>query len=107
MVRTVSTEASVRDTLSENPGCVVIIDDLAKSSSRTIQAHRKKLGGAMLRLAANEGDSTKKGKTGKTDHRDCTAGIAFQQRACALRKILGGHSLLCPQAGGGIRLFLV
>ena len=79
MVRTVSTEASVRDTLSENPGCVVIIDDLAKSSSRTIQAHRKKLGGAMLRLAANEGDSTKKGKTGKTDHRDCTAGIAFQQ----------------------------
>lgn len=31
----------------------------------------------MLRLAANEGDSTKKGKTGKTDHRDCTAGIAL------------------------------
>ena len=56
---------------------VLIIDDLAKSSSRTIEAHRKKLGGAMLRLAANEGDSTKKGKTGKTDHRDCTSGIAL------------------------------
>ena len=77
VLEAVSTEASVRDTLSENPGCVVIIDDLAKSSSRTIEAHRKKLGGAMLRLAANEGDSTKKGKTGKTDHRDCTAGIAL------------------------------
>lgn len=77
MLEAVSTEASVRDTLSENPGCVVIIDDLAHSSSRTIEAHRKKLGGAMLRLAANEGDSTKKGKTGKTDHRDCTSGIAL------------------------------
>lgn len=77
ILEAVSTEASVRDTLSENPGCVVIIDDLAHSSSRTIEAHRKKLGGAMLRLAANEGDSTKKGKTGKTDHRDCTAGIAL------------------------------
>ena len=77
MLEAVSTEASVRDTLSENPGCVVIIDDLAKSSTRTIEAHRKKLGGSMLRLAANEGDSTKKGKTGKTDHRDCTAGIAL------------------------------
>lgn len=77
VLEAVSTEASVRDTLSENPGCVVIIDDLAKSSSRTIEAHRKKLGGAMLRLAANEGDSTKKGKTGKTDHRDCTSGIAL------------------------------
>ena len=77
MLEAVSTEASVRDTLSENPGCVVIIDDLAKSSSRTIEAHRRKLGGAMLRLAANEGDSTKKGKTGKTDHRDCTSGIAL------------------------------
>ena len=55
----------------------MIIDDLVKSSSRTIEAHRKKLGGAMLRLAANEGDSTKKGKTGKTDHRDCTSGIAL------------------------------
>ena len=77
MLEAVSTEASVRDTLSENPGCVVIIDDLAHSSSRTIEAHRKKLGGAMLRLAANEGDSTKKGKSGKTDHRDCTAGIAL------------------------------
>lgn len=77
MLEAVSTEASVRDTLSENPGCVVIIDDLAHSSSRTIEAHRKKLGGAMLRLAANEGDSTKKGKTVKTDHRDCTSGIAL------------------------------
>ena len=77
VLEAVSTEASVRDTLSENPGCVVIIDDLAHSSSRTIEAHRKKLGGAMLRLAANEGDSTKKGKTGKTDHRDCTSGIAL------------------------------
>ena len=77
MLEAVSTEASVRDTLSENPGCVVIIDDLALSSSRTIEAHRKTLGGAMLRLAANEGDSTKKGKTGKTDHRDCTSGIAL------------------------------
>ena len=77
MLEAVSTEASVRDTLSENPGCVVIIDDLAHSSSRTIEAHRKTLGGAMLRLAANEGDSTKKGKTGKTDHRDCTSGIAL------------------------------
>lgn len=77
VLEAVSTEASVRDMLSENPGCVVIIDDLAKSSSRTIEAHRKKLGGAMLRLASNEGDSTKKGKTGKTDHRDCTAGIAL------------------------------
>lgn len=77
MLEAVSTEASVRDTLSENPGCVVIIDDLAKSSTRSIEAHRRKLGGAMLRLAANEGDSTKKGKTGKTDHRDCTSGIAL------------------------------
>ena len=77
MLEAVSTEASVRDTLSENPGCVVIIDDLAKSPTRSIEAHRKKLGGSMLRLAANEGDSTKKGKTGKTDHRDCTAGIAL------------------------------
>ena len=77
MLEAVSTEASVRDTLSENPGCVVIIDDLAKSSTRSIEAHRRKLGGAMLRLAANEGDSTKKGKTGKTDHRDCAAGIAL------------------------------
>ena len=77
VLEAVSTEASVRDMLSENPGCIVIIDDLAKSSSRTIEAHRKKLGGAMLRLAANEGDSTKKGKTGKTDHRDCAAGIAL------------------------------
>ena len=77
MLEAVSTEASVRDTLSENPGCVVIIDDLAKSSTRSIEAHRRKLGGSMLRLAANEGDSTKKGKTGKTDHRDCTSGIAL------------------------------
>ncbi len=77
MLEAVSTEASVRDSLSENPGCVVIIDDLAHSSTRSIEAHRRKLGGAMLRLAANEGDSTKKGKTGKTDHRDCTAGIAL------------------------------
>lgn len=77
MLEAVSTEASVRDTLSENPGCVVIIDDLAKSPTRSIEAHRKKLGGSMLRLAANEGDSTKKGKTGKTDHRDCAAGIAL------------------------------
>lgn len=77
VLEAVSTEASVRDTLSENPGCVVIIDDLAKSSTRSIEAHRRKLGGAMLRLAANEGDSTKKGKTGKTDHRDCTSGIAL------------------------------
>ena len=77
MLEAVSTEASVRDTLSGNPGCVVIIDDLAKSSTRSIEAHRRKLGGAMLRLAANEGDSTKKGQTGKTDHRDCTAGIAL------------------------------
>ena len=57
MLEAVSTEASVRDTLSENPGCVVIIDDLAKSSTRSIEAHRRKLGGAMLRLAANEGVS--------------------------------------------------
>ena len=77
VLEAVSTEASVRDTLSENPGCVVIIDDLAKSSTRSIEAHRRKLGGAMLRLAANEGDSTKKGKTGKTDHRNCTAGIVL------------------------------
>ena len=77
MLEAVSTEASVRDTLSENPGCVVIIDDLAKSSTRSIEAHRRKLGGAMLRLAANEGDSTKKNSSGKTDHRDCTAGIAL------------------------------
>lgn len=77
MLEAVSTEASVRDALSENPGCVVVIDDLAHSSTRSIEAHRRKLGGAMLRLAANEGDSTKKGKTGKTDHRDCTAGIAL------------------------------
>ncbi|WP_270580432.1 hypothetical protein [Butyricicoccus sp. OF27-2pH9A] len=77
VLEAVGTEASVRDTLSENPGCVAIIDNLAKSSSRTIQAHRKKLSRAMLRLAANEGDSTKKGKTGKTDHRDCTAGITL------------------------------
>lgn len=77
MLEAVSTEASVRDTLSENPGCVVIIDDLAKSSTRSIEAHRRKLGGAMLRLAANEGDSTKKNSSGKTDHRDCAAGIAL------------------------------
>ena len=78
MLEAVSTEASVRDTLSENPlAGVVIIDDLAKSPRVAIEAHRKKLGGSMLRLAANEGDSTKKGKTGKTDHRDCTAGIAL------------------------------
>lgn len=77
MLEAVSTEASVRDTLSENPGCVVIIDDLAKSPTRSIEAHRKKLGGSMLRLAANEGDSAKKGKTGKTDHCDCTSGIAL------------------------------
>ena len=77
MLEAVSTEASVRDTLSENPDCVVIIDDLAKSSTRSIEAHRRKLGGAMLRLAANEGDSTKKNSSGKTDHRDCAAGIAL------------------------------
>ena len=77
MLEAVSTEASVRDTLSENPGCVVIIDDLAKSSTRSIEAHRRKLGGAMLRLAANEGDSTKKNSSGKTDHHDCAAGIAL------------------------------
>lgn len=77
MLEAVSTEASVRDTLSENPGCVVIIDDLAKSSTRSIEAHRRKLGGAMLRLAANEGDSTKKNSSSKTDHRDCAAGIAL------------------------------
>ena len=77
MLEAVSTEASVRDTLSENPGCVVIIDDLATSSTRSIEAHRRKLGGAMLRLAANEGDSTKKNSSGKTDHRDCAAGIAL------------------------------
>ena len=77
MLEAVSTEASVRDALSENPGCVVIIDDLAKSSTRSIEAHRRKLGGAMLRLAANEGDSTKKNSSGKTDHRDCAAGIAL------------------------------
>lgn len=77
MLEAVSTEASVRDTLSENPGCVVIIDDLAHSSSRTIEAHRKKLGGAILCLAANEADSTKKNRIGSNDHRDCTAGIAL------------------------------
>lgn len=77
MLEAVSTEASVRDTLSENPGCVVIIDDLAKSSTRSIEAHRRKIGGAMLRLAASEGDSTKKNSSGKTDHRDCAAGIAL------------------------------
>ena len=31
----------------------------------------------MLRLAANEGDSTKKNSSGKTDHHDCAAGIAL------------------------------
>ena len=109
MLEAVSTEASVRDTLSENPGCVVIIDDLAKSSTRSIEAHRKKLGGAILRLAANEGDSTKKGKTGKTDHRDCTAGIALTAEfvldgvseltrsiSCTLKKKLNLTEDVCP-----------
>ncbi len=73
----VSTEASVRDALSGASGCVVVIDDLALSSTRSIEAQRRKLGGAMLRLAANEADSTKKNRIGTNDHRDCTAGIAL------------------------------
>ena len=109
MLEAVSTEASVRDTLSENPGCVVIIDDLAKSSTRSIEAHRRKLGGAMLRLAANEGDSTKKNSSGKTDHRDCAAGIALTAEfvldgvseltrsiSCTLKKKLKLTEDVCP-----------
>ena len=109
MLEAVSTEASVRDTLSENPGCVVIIDDLAKSSTRSIEAHRRKLGGAMLRLAANEGDSTKKNSSGKTDHRDCAAGIALTAEfvldgvseltrsiSCTLKKKLNLTEDVCP-----------
>ena len=109
MLEAVSTEASVRDTLSENPGCVVIIDDLAKSSTRSIEAHRRKLGGAMLRLAANEGDSTKKNSSGKTDHRDCAAGIALTAEfvldgvseltrsiSCTLKKKLNLTKDVCP-----------
>ena len=76
-MESVSTEAAVRDSLSENPGYVVIIDDLCKSSSRAIEKKRRELGSAVLRLAANEGDSAKKNKQGETQHNYCTGGIAL------------------------------
>ena len=76
-MESVSTEAAVRDSLSENPGYVVIIDDLCKSSSRAIEKKRRELGSAVLRLAANEGDSAKKDKQGETQHNYCTGGIAL------------------------------
>ena len=76
-MESVSTEAAVRDSLSQNPGCVVIIDDLCKSSSRSIEKKRRELGSAVLRLAANEGDSAKKDKQGTTQHNYCSCGIAL------------------------------
>lgn len=56
----VSTEAAVRDALTDNPNLVLIIDDLCRSSSRSIERRRRELGAAVLRLAANEGDVAKK-----------------------------------------------
>lgn len=73
----VSTEASVRDALSEAPGCVVVVDDLALSSTRSIEMQRRKLGSAVFRLSTNDANSAKKNHDGTTDHRDCTAGIAL------------------------------
>ena len=73
----VSTEASVRDALSEAPGCVVVVDDLALSSTRSIEIQRRKLGSAVFRLSTNDANSAKKNHDGTTDHRDCTAGIAL------------------------------
>lgn len=88
-MESVSTEAAVRDSLSQNPGCVVIIDDLCKSSSRAIEKKRRELGSAVLRLAANEGDSAKKDKQGETQHNYCSGGIALTAEF-----VLDGHSEL-------------
>lgn len=73
----VSTEASVRDLLAEYPDLVVVFDDICKSSEKSIQAERKKRGAAMLRLAANEADVSKKAPDGSTVHIDCRAGMAL------------------------------
>lgn len=73
----VSTEAAVRDALADNPNLVLIIDDLCRSSSRSIEKRRRELGAAVLRLAANEGDVAKKGTQGQTEHKNCSASIAL------------------------------
>lgn len=73
----VSTEAAVRDALTDNPNLVLIIDDLCRSSSRSIEKRRRELGAAVLRLAANEGDVAKKGTQGQTEHKNCSASIAL------------------------------
>lgn len=73
-----STEAAVRDVLAENPNLPVILDDLSLSSERSVEKQRKKLGAAILRLAANDAIVAKKGAGGLSTMRcECNAGLAL------------------------------
>lgn len=73
----VSTEAATRDIMAANPDLPVVIDDLCLSSEKSIEKQRRKLGSALLRLAANDASVAKKGLDGRTIHRDCSAGLVL------------------------------
>lgn len=76
-LESVSTEAATRDILSLHPNQVVIIDDLCRSTERTIERTRRRLGAALLRLAANDASIEKKGRDGSNERKDCNAGLVL------------------------------